>query len=96
MVYDILLNRVTPIVPRFSATLIDAKLQALLERYDVDVPSVFSGPEHLRERLASHALPPDLQAAFEDAEAGLEKSLAAIRDSLARLDKTLIDSAAHA
>jgi len=96
VVYRKLLERTTPIVPRFSATLVEAKHQALLERYGAMFRDLFHGPEGLRETLASRALPQDLQDAFNNADLAVEKSVAAIRDSLARLDKTLMDSAANA
>jgi uncharacterized protein YllA (UPF0747 family) len=60
------------------------------------LPDLFHGPESLREQMAAHALPRELQSAFDQAEASLEKSLAAIRDGLARLDSTLVDSATNA
>jgi uncharacterized protein YllA (UPF0747 family) len=46
--------------------------------------------------MASRGLPKELQSAFDQAEASLEKSLAAIREGLARLDTTLVDSAINA
>jgi bacillithiol biosynthesis cysteine-adding enzyme BshC len=96
VVYQALLGRVTPIVPRFSATLVEPKPQALLERYHPGLTDLFPGPESVREHLAAHTLSQDVQAAFDHAEANLEKSLAAIRESLARLDKTLVDAANNA
>ena len=96
VVYRALLGRTTPIVPRFSASLVETKPQALLERYGLTLRDLFHGPEALREKLASRALPQDVQAAFNNADVAVEKSLAAIRDSLARLDQTLVDSATHA
>jgi bacillithiol biosynthesis cysteine-adding enzyme BshC len=96
VVYKALLGRVTPILPRFSATIVEAKPQALLERYGLTVPDIFRGPEALRESLAKHILPADLQSAFEQANASLKKSLAAIQQSLERLDKTLVEAAANA
>jgi bacillithiol biosynthesis cysteine-adding enzyme BshC len=96
VVYEALLDRVTPILPRFSATIIEAKPQALLERYSLTVPDVFHSPEELRESLAKHTLPADLQSAFDQADASLKKSLAAIQQSLERLDKTLVEAAANA
>lgn len=96
VVYQSLLGRVTPILPRFSATVVEAKPQSLLERYGLAVPEVFNSAEGLRERLAKHALPADLQSAFDQAESSLEQSLAAIQHSLERLDKTLVEAADNA
>jgi len=96
VVYEALLGRVTPIVPRFSATIVEAKPKAFLERYGLRLPDLFSGPDSLRELMASRTLPKELQSAFDQAESSLEISLAAIRDGLARLDSTLIDSVTNA
>jgi bacillithiol biosynthesis cysteine-adding enzyme BshC len=96
VVYEMLLGRVTPIVPRFSATIVEPKPKTLLERYGLRLPDFFQGPEALRELMASRTLPKELQSAFDQAEASLEKSLAAIREGLARLDSTLVDSATNA
>lgn len=96
VVYEALLGRVTPIVPRFSATILEAKPKALFERYGLRLPDLFPGPEALRELMASRTLPKELQLAFDQAESSLEKSLAAIREGLAKLDSTLVDSATNA
>ena len=96
VVYEMLLGRVTPIVPRFSATIIEPKPKTFLERYGLRLPDLFQGPENLREQMASRTLPKELQSAFDQAETSLEKSLAAIREGLARLDSTLVDSAINA
>jgi bacillithiol biosynthesis cysteine-adding enzyme BshC len=96
VVYEAVLGRVTPIVPRFSATIVEPKPKGLLERYGLRLPDLFQGPEKLRELMASRTLPKELQSAFDQAEASLEKSLGAIREGLARLDTTLVDSAANA
>ncbi len=72
VVYKALLGRATPILPRFSATLVEAKPQTLLERYGLTVPDVFHAPEELREKLAKHTLPPDLQSAFDQADSSLK------------------------
>jgi bacillithiol synthase len=96
VVYKALLGRATPILPRFSATIVEAKPQALLERYGLSVPDIFQGPDMLRETLAKHALPPDLQSAFDRAESSLKQSLGSIQQSLERLDKTLVEAAANA
>lgn len=95
-VYKALLGRATPILPRFSASIVEAKPQALLERYALSVPDVFQGPDALRETLAKRALASDLQAAFDRAESSLKHSLGSIQQSLERLDKTLVEAATNA
>jgi len=96
VVHEALLGRVTPIVPRFSATLAESKQQRLMERYELKLTDLFRGPEALREILAGRTLPADLQSAFDQAALSLEKSLAAIRESLSHLDATLADAATRA
>jgi bacillithiol synthase len=96
VVYKALLGRATPILPRFSATIVETKPQALLDRYGLSVPDVFHGPEELKQGLAKHTLPADLQAAFDQADSSLKMSLDAIQQSLERLDKTLVDAAVNA
>jgi bacillithiol biosynthesis cysteine-adding enzyme BshC len=96
VVYQAILGHVTPIVPRFSATLVDPKAQRLLDKYSLAVPDVFQGPEALKQELASRTLPADLQAAFDKAFAALDQCVEAIRGSLARVDNTLVDAANRA
>jgi bacillithiol synthase len=92
-VYELLAGRITPMVPRFSATLVEPKIQRLIERHGVTVLDVFSGPEALRQQLAERNLPGDLQAAFDTAKKSLENDLGAIRQRLELLDRTLVDAA---
>jgi len=96
VVCEKLLGRVTPILPRFSATLVEAKQQRLLERYQLGLQDLFQGPEKVRETLASQALPSDLQSRFAEAKERLEKSMNALRESLTRLDATLVDATSNA
>jgi bacillithiol biosynthesis cysteine-adding enzyme BshC len=93
VVYQALLGRVTPIVPRFSSTMLETKHQALLERYKLRLPDVFEAPERLREILAAETLPQALNQSLEAGEAAIQKSMAGIREALATLDKTLVESA---
>jgi len=92
-VYETLLGRVTPIVPRFSATIVEPKMQRLLERHGISLTDVFNGPAALRQQIGAHSLPGDLQAAFETAKQSMAMNLDAIREKLEKLDRTLIDAA---
>ena len=91
-VYEILLGRVTPIVPRFSATLVEPKVQRWLRQYGISVPDAFQGTEKLRQALAASTLPPDLQAAFDRANQSVKESFSGLQEALAKLDPTLVDA----
>lgn len=91
-VYETLLGHVTPIVPRFSATIVEPKAQRWLRQYDLAVPDVFRGPEALRQKLAARTLPAGLQAAFERANKSVEDSFSGLQEALAELDPTLVDA----
>jgi bacillithiol biosynthesis cysteine-adding enzyme BshC len=91
-VYEALLDRVTPIVPRFSATLVEPKTQRLLEKHGISVTDTFDGPETLRQEIASHSLPADLKAAFESAKQAFDSKLTTVKEKLEKLDRTLVDA----
>ena len=93
VVYEALLGRVTPIVPRFSATIIEPKTQRLLQKHEISVTDVFNGPEALRQQIAARQLPRDLQAAFESAKTSFDENFSAVKDRLEKLDRTLVDAA---
>lgn len=93
VVYEQLLGRVTPIVPRFSATLIEPKMQRLLEKHGLSLNDVFDGPEALRNEIAARHLPTDLQAAFDQARQSFDVNFSAVKAKLEKLDKTLVDAA---
>jgi len=96
VVYEKLLGRVTPILPRFSATLLEAKAERILTRYQLGLPEVLQGSEKVREAIAARSLPSDLQARFSEAYASAEQSMAAVREAIGRLDSTLIQAADRA
>jgi bacillithiol biosynthesis cysteine-adding enzyme BshC len=91
-VYETMLRRVTPIVPRFSATLVEPKVQRWLRQYDIAVVDTFHGPDALRQTLASRTLPADLHAAFERAKKSVEESFSGLQESLVKLDPTLVEA----
>jgi bacillithiol synthase len=92
IVYEELVGRVTPIVPRFSATLVEPKVQRWLRQYGITVRDAFHGPEALQQTLAATILPKDLQAAFERANQAVMESFSTLEDALAKLDSTLVDA----
>ena len=96
VVYQEIKGHVTPILPRFSATVIEPKIQGLLERYALTLTDLFEGEDALREKIAARILPVELQKAFDRAGATLDASLTAVREALVKLDKTLAEAADNA
>lgn len=92
-VYENLLGRVTPILPRFSATIVEPKVQRILEKHGLAVTDVFQGPEELRRGIATRSLPADLKAAFESAQKSFDDNFARLKQGLEKLDRTLVDAA---
>ncbi|MDR3747282.1 MAG: bacillithiol biosynthesis cysteine-adding enzyme BshC [Acidobacteriota bacterium] len=96
VVYQKLLGRVTPILPRMSATLIEPRIERLLEKYQVELPELFHGECELRDCIAARALPADLKQNFEQARQAVEESSRRLSESLQKLDPTLVEAAGRA
>jgi bacillithiol biosynthesis cysteine-adding enzyme BshC len=96
VLYEKLLGRVTPILPRFSATIIEAKQSSLLERYGLSLTDLYAGPEAVLSQIAARSLPPEMQAEFDAAEQAFDKALISVRTKLERLDPTLTDASDRA
>jgi bacillithiol synthase len=96
VVYRKLAGRVTPVVPRIFATLIEPRTAKLMDRYQLSLPDLFNTPEKTRELVGSRALPDSILRSFDLAAEHVEKALALIQGPLEKLDKTLIDAAENA
>jgi len=95
-VYRALAGRVTPVLPRFFATLVEPRQAKLLDRYGLQLSDLFDGPEKLRENIAARGLPESVTASFDAASDHLETALRLVQQSLEKLDRTLVDAAANA
>lgn len=96
VVYEALLGQTTPVIPRFSATLIESKEERLLGKYHLKLSDLFHGVEALQEKVAERTLPRDLQNSFERAHRSLETTLADVNGALQNLDPTLVESSKKA
>ena len=93
VVYERLLQRVTPVLARFSATIIAPHQAKLLEKYGLKLTDLFHGEERLRVLMSQKVLPPSMQQDFADAAATVKLVMEKIRADLQQLDATLVDSA---
>jgi bacillithiol biosynthesis cysteine-adding enzyme BshC len=96
VVYEEVLGRVTPVLPRVSATLVDARAQRLMAKYRVSLPDLFHGPEAFRELLALRSIPGELDGDFLAAEEAVLASVTKVGTSLENLDPTLVEAAGRA
>jgi bacillithiol biosynthesis cysteine-adding enzyme BshC len=96
VVYQNLLGRVTPVLPRLSLTVVNSRLQRLLRRYGLQLPELFRGESYLRERLASRVLPAAVQQQFEQGTQAIDQLIAQFTEPLGKLDPTLVDAAGKA
>ena len=96
VVYRKLAGRLTPIVPRIFATLIEPRQAKLLDRYQISLTDLFNGPEKTRELVGSRALPESILKSFDQAAEHLAQALSLIQEPLEKLDRTLTDAAENA
>src|SRR5271165_6579456 len=93
VVYEKLLGRVTTMLPRMSATLLEPKVERLLTKYGLELPELFQGETQLRDILAARSLPSELNLDFERGRLAVEEAMQRIGESLQRLDPTLVEAA---
>lgn len=93
VIYEKLLGRVTPVLPRISATLVEPRIARKLTQHKLLVPMAFQPEEVLARTIATHSLPPELTAKFTSARTTLDIALESLDAALERLDPTLKEAA---
>ena len=96
VVFEKLLGRVTTVLPRMSATLIEPKIEKLLDKYELNLQDMFHGETQLRDELAVKSLPPELKRDFDRGRTAVEEAMQRISESLHKLDPTLVEAARNA
>ena len=89
VLYQRILGRITPILPRLSATLIEPAIGALMAQHEVSLPDAMLPVEELAQRLAARALPIEAKRRLADAGNALDKALTTAQDYLGGLDESL-------
>ena len=91
--YQRILGRITPILPRLSATLIEPSIGAIMAQHEVALPDAMRSAEELAQRLGARALPSEATRRLADAGNALDEALTAAHDYFAALDASLARSA---
>jgi bacillithiol biosynthesis cysteine-adding enzyme BshC len=96
VVYQRLLARVTPILSRLSATLVNQRMQKLLKRYRLRITDLFAGAENLKQLLGSRVLPEGLHDALDVTSDAIRENIEKMQDALQRLEPSLVPAAEKA
>jgi bacillithiol biosynthesis cysteine-adding enzyme BshC len=91
--YEKLLGRMPVIYPRNSFTLLDARAEKLLARYNLRVLDLLDHHENVKGVLAQRLVPPALSEQIKAAQTSAARALAQLKESLLHFDPTLEASA---
>jgi bacillithiol biosynthesis cysteine-adding enzyme BshC len=92
VIYRSLLGRMPVAVPRAGFTLLDARGDKLMRRYDLALKDFFHGDECLCEELAGKLVPPALSAAFRETKPEVAAALDKLGSELVGFDRSLASS----
>ena len=94
VLFERILGRVTPVQPRFTATLIEPAIGELLRKHELTLERVFTGnPASLAQWLAARAMPTEGKKKLAAAGTALDAELATLLDWMRSLDAGLGRSA---
>jgi uncharacterized protein YllA (UPF0747 family) len=76
-------------VPRLSGTVLEAKVEKVMEKFGLSVADLAGGDGELAARIAREDLPPGAVAALEGLRRAVTEGYAALREEAAAVDRTL-------
>ena len=90
-------GRPQPVVfPRAAFTLVDARADRLMEKYQLRLEDVWQGEEYLSRKIAAAGFAPGWSERFDQSERDLAQLLQRLREDIEKLDPTLLDTLKHA
>jgi bacillithiol synthase len=94
VLYERILGRLTPVLPRLSATLVEPAIAELLDRHELSFETVLeSTQESLAQRLAARAMPIEGKRRLSATGNALDVELSALTDYMRSVDEGLGRSA---
>lgn len=94
VLYQAILGRITPVLPRLSATLIEPAIATVLARHELTLPDALTTPDQLALRLGARAMPIEGKRKLAAAGNQLDRELTALTGYLSSVDESLGRSAA--
>ena len=89
ILYQQILGRTTPILPRYSATLLEPSMAQLLHKHRLTLPDVFTTPDALAHRLAARAMPVEAKRKLAAAGNALHEELSTVTEWMRAQDQGL-------
>jgi len=90
VLYERILGRLTPVLPRLTATLVEPAIAELLDRHELTLETVYASTEEsLAQRLAARAMPIAGKRLLASAGNALDGELTALTEYLGSLDEGL-------
>jgi bacillithiol synthase len=94
VLYERILGRLTPVLPRLSATLVEPAIAEVLDRHELSLETILNSTEELlAQRLAARAMPIAGKQILASAGNALDAELTALTGYLGSLDEGLGRSA---
>ncbi len=89
VLYEAILGRITPVLPRLSATLLEPAIAAVMDKDEVQLPDAMTTAEALAQRLGARAMPIEEKRKLAAVGNALEEELSALTEYLGHLDASL-------
>jgi bacillithiol synthase len=93
VLYQKILGKITPVLPRLSATLIEPSIGVVMEQHEVALPDAMTTADELAQRLGARAMPLEAKRKLAAAGNALDTALTAAEEYLGGLDESLGRSA---
>jgi bacillithiol synthase len=94
VVYQHILGRMPVLLPRADFTILDAKADKLLQKYQLCIENVWAGPQELRKQMEAVSLPKQLAEDFDKRKALIDTTLTELGADIQKLDATLAGAVA--
>jgi bacillithiol synthase len=89
VLYKAILGRVTPVLPRLSATLLEPAIAAVMDKDEVQLPDAMTTGEALAQRLGARAMPIEGKRRLAAVGNAMETELSALTEYLGGMDPSL-------
>jgi bacillithiol biosynthesis cysteine-adding enzyme BshC len=87
--YQAILGRITPVLSRLSATLVEPAIAKVLAQHEVSLPDVMLTTEELGQRLGARAMPIEGKRRLAAVGKAMEAELTALTDYMSAMDENL-------